>query len=125
MKKKIVVEETWCDLCKNTRATLKCKVCGKDVCSDCARYLCKYNPPPMLSRSSSPWVQTESYPSRPTYEPVVNETLCADCCEAFKMTIAVTAGQDKVDPEKVKEEILRKQRKEYTPPDGQPTSMYS
>ena len=124
MKKQVILEEIWCDLCKNTRAILKCKVCGKDLCHDCARYLCKYNPP--LSPPHTPWGQSDAYPSRPTYEPVAQETLCADCCEAFKMTIAIAAGQDKVDKEKVQKEIEKgKEKKEYTPPDGKPNSMYS
>lgn len=101
MKKKRVIEEVICDFCKNFSNT-KCKVCGKDVCNNCARYLCKYNAPPEHTRS--PWSQSDTYSYKQTYEPVLNEALCPSCCEAFKITIGVTAGMDRVDQAKVKKE---------------------
>lgn len=113
MRKKRVIEEIFCDICKKSFAHMKCKICGKDVCQDCARYLCKYNPRPTPPVSSSFGISsdyTAGYHHQ-DYAPVLNETLCTDCCEAFKMTIAVTAGQDKIDPRIVKDEIEKTQAK--------------
>jgi len=84
MKKQRVVEEVVCDIC-GARACSKCELCKRDLCSSCARYICKKEEQP-----SSPWSGgwTLYYNQ---YTPEM--TICKNCLDALKLSLRVCAGQ--------------------------------
>ena len=85
MKKKVVVEKVICDICGND-AHLKCEICGKDICSNCARYICKKNE----NYSATAWSGSYS-PFTPEYTPEM--TICKKCLDALKLSLRVSIGK--------------------------------
>jgi len=91
VKKTVKVIKTVCDFC-GKEAHLHCELCGKDVCNACARWICnkEYRPvsggPCITPGWSNPYAE---YP----WEWSVEKTICKDCCEKFKMSIAILAGK--------------------------------
>ncbi len=99
MKKQRVVEEVVCDIC-GARACSKCELCKRDLCSNCARYICKKEEQP-----SSPWSSgwTIYYNQ---YTPEM--TICKKCLDALKLSLRVCAGQSV--KEKVKNALHKGKR---------------
>jgi len=93
MKKEKTIIEAICDFC-NGKADFSCNVCGKDVCGNCALYLCKHVTPPRNIFTDSATFYPVGFPQE-YYSPIANRIFCPDCIEAFKITIAITAGKRK------------------------------
>ena len=92
MKKRVIVEKVICDLCGND-ASLKCEICGKDICQNCARYICKKNE----SYSVTPWSASNS-PFESLYTPEM--VVCKECIDALKLSLRVSVGKSIVSREK-------------------------
>ena len=82
MKKKIVVEKVVCDICGQD-AFEKCEICGKDICYDCARYICKKK----ATYPSASWSASYS-PFEQLYTPEM--TICKKCVDALKEIVRVS-----------------------------------
>ena len=84
MKKKIVKYETVCDLCGKF-ATKKCELCGRDICSECARYIVKENISQVSSGFSTYFLTGPSY--------IKEMTLCKRCAENIRLSIRNLVGE--------------------------------
>lgn len=82
VKKRTIIEETFCDFC-GRKAQYKCQLCGRDICSECARFICKKTE---HSISGGTWVGAQPV------EYSEEATICKDCAEKFKMSLATLAG---------------------------------
>ena len=92
MKKRVTVEKVICDLCGND-ASLKCEICGKDICQNCARYICRKRP----DYPSSYWSASYS-PFEPLYTPEM--IVCKECINALKLSLRVSVGKSIISREK-------------------------
>jgi len=100
MRKKRIVEDVVCDIC-GAKAYTKCELCKKDLCNDCARYICKKNEQP-----SNPFSGTWTiYYSQYTPE----MTICKKCLDALKLSLRICAGQSV--KEKIKNALHKTKRK--------------
>ena len=100
MKRIVTIEKVICDLCGND-ASLKCEICGKDICQNCARYICKKNE----SYSVTPWSASSS-PFESLYTPEM--IVCKECIDALKLSLRVSIGKSVIS--RGKKSLLREHR---------------
>jgi len=87
--KKRVIEEIVCDFCEQ-KATGKCDLCGRDICIECTRWICKKRYSPTSGGLVLyPGLNYDSYPWKWEAE----RALCKDCVEKFKMSLVVLASK--------------------------------
>lgn len=89
LKKERIIEELVCDFCGKP-AIQKCELCGRDVCVECARWVCRKESHPVSGGPYLGW--GSSYDPYP-YDWKEERKLCKDCVEKFKLSIALLAGK--------------------------------
>jgi len=93
MRKVIKIKRTICDLCGDT-AELQCELCKKDICQNCARWICRKE-----AHASSGGFTITSF-SQYGFDPYPfvwkpEKTLCKECVENFKLAIGCLVGKAK------------------------------
>jgi len=92
MKKKHVVYDDFCDICNKIigrtpyASPYKCQLCGKEICQDCARFVCSKPEPPPVSGGSSVW--SGFGVSCNHKEEFI---ICKNCTDALKLSLLVVA----------------------------------
>lgn len=94
LKKQKVIELTICDFCSE-EAELKCECCGKDICKECARWICKKKSSPQSGGPSLSWSSWSTNYDPYPWKWVPEKVLCKDCTEKFKLSIGVLAGEQR------------------------------
>lgn len=85
MRKRHVTYSYFCDICNQDLKTLlpiKCQLCGKEVCQDCARYICSKSTPPPISGGSFMWSSCNHKEEL---------TICKSCTDILKLSLQVAA----------------------------------
>lgn len=90
MKKIIKIEEIVCDFCSR-KAVTKCECCGKDICNECARWICRKEMKPQSGGPTLTWGGANNFLPYPWIWKE-EKTLCKDCVENFKFAIGALAG---------------------------------
>jgi len=94
LKKKHVVYDYFCDICGELVgrspyvAPFHCELCGKEVCQNCARFICAKPPPkPCSGGSALVWTGLGSCDHK---EEMV---ICKACTDALKLSLRIAANK--------------------------------
>jgi len=94
MRKKKVSYAYFCDICGKQildvgQEVPRCALCGKEICLDCSRFICKRAP---VAQGTSGGFSWQLIPS-PQYTEELR--ICKECTDSLKLTLHVVARKNK------------------------------